>query len=227
MSRHLLFISKYPDIVQEFLHAMREKDIQIDTASNGFEAAARLKKMEYEVVVTGLSLDGYNGEQIITYLNKKHPNTVCIIYTTTISPAQLHFFMNARDVFRVFLRPVDFHNEFFGALEEAFEYYDVQVKEAELAAAQSAELEKKKREITMLESRMKEQKQIQVTMEQYAKRVFAMSLKEYGTGLTQERYEQLRQIEWDTAELCCGRAGDISEKLSLAEQNVRRIKEMK
>lgn len=125
---NLLFISKYPEIIHEFTDAMKDRDIEIETAINGIEAAAKIKKKNYDIVITGLSLEGYNGEQIITYLNKTAPSTVCIIYTTTISSAQLHFFINERNVFRVFLRPVDFRGVFWEALEEAYEYHAVQVK---------------------------------------------------------------------------------------------------
>ena len=130
---NLLFISKYPQIIHEFTDA-------IETAINGIEAAAKIKKKNYDIVITGLSLEGYNGEQIITYLNKTAPSTVCIIYTTTISSAQLHFFINERNVFRVFLRPVDFRGAFWEALEEAYEYHAVQVKNEEDTGARSARL---------------------------------------------------------------------------------------
>ena len=104
MGKKLLFINKYPELVEEFSAAMQGRDVEIDIATNGIEAASYLKKNTYQVAVTGLSLDGYNGEQIVTYLNKNFPDTVCILYTTTISPAQLYFFFNERSVFRVFLR---------------------------------------------------------------------------------------------------------------------------
>ena len=84
---NLLFISKYPEIIHEFTDAMKDRDIEIETAINGIEAAAKIKKKNYDIVITGLSLEGYNGEQIITYLNKTAPSTACIIYTTTISSA--------------------------------------------------------------------------------------------------------------------------------------------
>ena len=44
MGRKILFISKYPEIIQEFLGAMQGKEVEIDTASNGIEAASKLKK---------------------------------------------------------------------------------------------------------------------------------------------------------------------------------------
>ena len=175
MSRKLLFISKYPDIIQEFLVAMDGKEVEIDIASNGIEAASRLKKNVYQVVVTGLSLDGYNGEQIITYLNKNFPNTVCIIYTTTISPAQLHFFINERSVFRVFLRPVDFNKEFYTALEEAFEYYDVRVANEQDEANRGAEAEQKEKETIKIRQRTARQEQMRRMAGGYMKRLTAIS----------------------------------------------------
>lgn len=227
MGRRLLFISKYPEIVREFLDAMEEKDIQIDTASNGIEAAARLKKMEYEVVVTGLSLDGFNGEQIITYLNKSHPNTVCIIYTTTISPAQLHFFINERNVFRVFLRPVDFHKEFFNALEEAFEYYDVRVRNDEDKAEQEKNLERKMKAASSITYRRKLQKQVQHNTEGYMKRLCGLTLMEYGGAMDAAQIEALKKLEWQTVELCKEREEDSKaadeERLGRAEQNIQRL----
>ena len=49
MEKRLLFISKYKDIIQEFLDAMKDKDIEIETADNGLDAAALLKKNEYQI----------------------------------------------------------------------------------------------------------------------------------------------------------------------------------
>ena len=36
---NLLFISKYPQIIHEFTDAMKDRDIEIETAINGIEAA--------------------------------------------------------------------------------------------------------------------------------------------------------------------------------------------
>ena len=40
---NLLFISKYPQIIHEFTDAMKDRDIEIETAINGIEAAAKIK----------------------------------------------------------------------------------------------------------------------------------------------------------------------------------------
>lgn len=226
MSRRLLFISKYPDIISEFVDAMGGKEIEIDAASNGIEAAAKLKKKEYQVIVTGLSMDGYNGEQIITYLNKEFPHTVCIIYTTNISPAQLHFFINERNVFRVFLRPVNFRTEFSQALEEAFEYYDIRVKDKEEAAERKQELEKKKKAIVAIERKLNVNKKAQGGMERYLKRLITASLKEYGGEMDAGQRVQLKELEVETVELCCGQNGNAAKNLAEAEKNAGKIHEL-
>lgn len=227
MGRKILFISKYPEIIQEFLGAMQGKEVQIDTASNGIEAASKLKKNVYQVIVTGLSLDGYNGEQIITYLNKNCPNTVCIIYTTTISPAQLHFFINEREVFRVFLRPVDFHGEFFLALEEAFEYYDVRVKNSEEALQQSEWEEQRKQEVKKIVKKLGRQKQMLERMRRYIKRQLELTLCEYADDVDAELVEQMRELEGETVDVCLSKEGDLSENLMHAAENVRKIQALR
>lgn len=204
MARKLLFISKYRDIIQEFLDAMKDKDIQIETAQNGLEAASLLKKNEYQVVVTGLTMDGYNGEQLISYINRAHPNTVCIIYTTTISAAQLHFFINKRDVFRVFLRPVNFRMEFFDALEEAFEYYAVKVKNGEESAERKEKTVENKKQIIGMEQKMDNEDRAKIAMGVYMKRLVNFTLKEYAGNLRQEEWEHLAGVENGIVDLCCG-----------------------
>lgn len=225
MSRKLLFISKYPDIIQEFLVAMDGKEVEIDIASNGIETASRLKKNVYQVVVTGLSLDGYNGEQIITYLNKNFPNTVCIIYTTTISPAQLHFFINERSVFRVFLRPVDFNKEFYTALEEAFEYYDVRVANEQDEANRGAEAEQKEKETIKIRQRTARQEQMRRMAGGYMKRLTAISLQEYANRLSAEQKEEVKALEWETVGLCFGTDELQPENMEKAEMLTQKVKE--
>ena len=225
MGRKLLFISKYPDIIQEFLVAMDGKEVEIDIASNGIEAASQLKKNTYQIVVTGLSLDGYNGEQIITYLNKNCPNTVCIIYTTTISPAQLHFFINERSVFRVFLRPVDFNKEFYAALEEAFEYYDVRVANEQDEASRGIETEQKEKETVKIRQRIAGQNQMRRMAGSYMKRLTALSLQEYANQLTTEQKEEVKALEWKAAELCFGTGELQPENMVQAEMLVEQVKE--
>lgn len=226
MARSLLFINKYPNIVKEFTDAMGNKEIEIDTALDGKEAAEWINKKEYQVIVTGVSLEGFNGEQIITHLNRNYPNTVCIIYTTNISAAQLHFFINERNVFRVFLRPVDFNNEFNQALEEAFEYYDVRVKNQEEEGEEIADYEKNKEELARIQAKMKMRDSSIQGLCQFAKRLAVGTLREYNGGMDAQKLEAMRKLEWKVADLCCAEAqgrADFQSEIAGALGQIRAI----
>lgn len=225
MDRNLLFISKYPDIVKEFLLAMEGKEIAIDVASNGIEAVTKLKKKEYQVVVTGITLEGYNGEQIITYLNKNHPNTVCIIYTTTISPSQLHFFINERNVFRVFLRPVDYRQKFFVALEDAFEYHDVRIANQQDEASRDVEMEDKTRRCREISEKLARSEQAKPYANRYMKIMAQLSLQTYADKLDIEQKKILLGAEYRTIDLCLRKEGTSEEDIAAAEELAKKVKQ--
>lgn len=50
MGKNLLFICKHSESEQDFLAAMKDREIEIDTASNGIEAAACVRKKEYQEI---------------------------------------------------------------------------------------------------------------------------------------------------------------------------------
>lgn len=224
MGRNLLFVCKHPESEQEFLEALKDSDIEIDTASNGIEAAARVKKKEYQVVVTGLTMEGYNGEQIISYLNKHHPNTVCIIYTTTISPAQLHFFINERSVFRVFLRPVDYQKEFLPSLDAAYEHYDVRAAELRERSLESAKSEELRAQTELMTQRLGNRDILQKNMGRYMKRLMGHTIATYGKQLPEDTKKRIRGIEREIVDLCC-EVGEEDAKLAKAEAALKSIRE--
>ena len=226
MTRNLLFISKYKEFNEEFLDAMRDKNIAIDTAQTGIEAVALLKKREYQVIVTGIVLDGYNGEQLITYINKAFPNTVCIICTKAISAAQLHFFVNKRNVFRVFLRPLDIETEFMEALEEAYEYYGVKVKDREEQVRQEKLRETYQNNITKMNQKIENDAYLRHKMADYIKRLAMLTLKEYATDISEEGQKRLKSFEMGMVELCCRGGYQQEENLDKAEEAVVHIAEI-
>ena len=151
MKRNLLFISRYPEIIDEFQGILEEKQIETDIAQNGTDAMELLKQKEYQILVTDLNLDGYNGDKIISYVNQVFPNTICMLYTNSISAVQLGFYLNKRDVFRVFLRPVNFRQEFMQALEEAYELYDLKKHDRDSRHERLKQLEDNRKAIAEIE----------------------------------------------------------------------------
>lgn len=206
MERNLLFISKYPEIIEEFTREMKDKDIEIDIANNGIDAAILLRKKEYQVVITGISLDGFNGEQIVTYVNKTYPDTVCILYTTYISAAQLHFFLNEREVFKVFLRPVNFRQEFFQALEEAFLYHGIKKKNHQEKEDQQKRLSGNKAAVEELKAGLLRQQAGWTDLEAFAKKVI--------TYTTNEQTEKgLREVQIQLIKKGCRNHGIMNGEM--------------
>ncbi|MEI3048860.1 MAG: response regulator [Roseburia inulinivorans] len=151
MKRNLLFISRYPEIIDEFQGILEEKQIETDIAQNGTDAMELLKQKEYQILVTDLNLDGYNGDKILSYVNQEFPDTICMLYTNSISAVQLGFYLNKRDVFRVFLRPVNFRQEFMQALEEAYEFYDLKKHDRDSRQERLKQLEGNRKAIAEIE----------------------------------------------------------------------------
>lgn len=129
MENNLLFVNQNREIIREFLDAMKECTFEIDTADNGLDAAVLLRKKKYKVVITGVNLPSVDGSKLIAYLNQYCPQTVCIVYTRRLELAHLKLLVNERRVFRIFQKPADFKGEIYDAIQEAFEYYNVQEAE--------------------------------------------------------------------------------------------------
>ncbi len=129
MENNLLFVNQNHDIIRQFLAVMREYHFAIDTADNGQDAVAFLKRRKYKVMVTGMDLTKIDGSKLIAYLNKFYPQTVCIVYTRRLELAHLKLLVNERRVFRIFQNTADFGGEIYSAIMAAFEHYDIQQKD--------------------------------------------------------------------------------------------------
>ncbi len=131
MENNLLFVNQNHDIIRQFVGVMREYDFAIDTADNGRDAVAFLKRRQYKVMITGMDLTQVDGSKLIAYLNKFYPQTVCIVYTRRLELAHLKLLVNERRVFRIFENTADFGGEIYTAIMYAFEHYDMQHKETQ------------------------------------------------------------------------------------------------
>ena len=65
MENNLLFVNQNHDIIRQFLAVMREYHFAIDTADNGQDAVAFLKRRKYKVMVTGMDLTKVDGSKLI------------------------------------------------------------------------------------------------------------------------------------------------------------------
>ena len=159
-------------------------------AQNGTDAMELLKQKEYQILVTDLNLDGYNGDKIISYVNQVFPNTICMLYTNSISAVQLGFYLNKRDVFRVFLRPVNFRQEFMQALEEAYELYDLKKHDRDSRQERLKQLEDNRKAIAEIEKIIENQNGRWKDFEIFADRLLGFTMERYGTAWNVEQRNQ-------------------------------------
>lgn len=124
MENNLLFVNQNHDIIRQFLDVMREYNFAIDTADNGRDAIAFLRRRKYKVMITGMDLSPIDGSKLIAFLNQYFPRTVCIVYTRRLELAHLKLLVNERKVFRIFQNTADFGGEIYSAIMSAFEHYD-------------------------------------------------------------------------------------------------------
>ena len=141
MEDKLLLINKRPDVVDEFVKAYEHEEFQIDIAMNGVEAVRKLQASEYKLVVVGLIFPDIDGEKLLGYINKTAPETVCIVYATRISVAQIAYLTNRLHVFRIFLRPVEYRLEMLEAIQEGFEEYDLKKRMFEIAEEEKEKMQ--------------------------------------------------------------------------------------
>ncbi|MBE5905315.1 MAG: response regulator [Lachnospiraceae bacterium] len=141
MENRLLLINKREEVVTEFLRCFEHEEFVIDVARSGVEGFERLRETDYKVVVTGTVFRDIDGEKLLNYIAKNKPETVCIVYTTKLSVAQVAYLTNRLHVFRVYLRPGDYRGEMLTGIQEAFELYDVREAEREIEKEERKNLE--------------------------------------------------------------------------------------
>ena len=175
MKRNLLFISRYPEIIDEFQGILEEKQIETEIAQNGTDAMELLKQKEYQILVTDLNLDGYNGDKIISYVNQVFPNTICMLYTNSISAVQLGFY---------------FRQEFMQALEEAYELYDLKKHDRDSRQERLKQLEDNRKAIAEIEKIIENQNGRWKDFEIFADRLLGFTMERYGTAWNVEQRNQ-------------------------------------
>jgi len=56
-------------------------DYEVDTAASGEEAAEKLRKVNYDLVITDISMPGMSGIELLDYIKANFPGTEVIVMT--------------------------------------------------------------------------------------------------------------------------------------------------
>ena len=220
MENYLLFVNHNPEIIEEFLDAMEEYNLNIDTADSGLEAAALLKKKTYKVVITGVNLPTYDGTKLIAYLNQRYPQTVCIVYTRRVELAHLKLLMNERKVFRIFQKPADYKGEMYEAIMDGFTCYDNRIADRQERQILEQKLESGTEQLKELEQaaveRVREKKELAGFLYALLK-VFVQDIK---SELPEKEKWQLIRYESEVMSWLINDKVESVESLQEVQQNI-------
>lgn len=195
MENNLLFVNHNPEIIEEFLDAMKEYTLDIDTADSGLEAAVLLKKKTYKVVITGVNLPTYDGTKLIAYLNQRYPQTVCIVYTRRVELAHLKLLVNEREVFRIFQKPADYQGEMYKAILDGFTCYDKRMAEIQEKQILEQKLESAARNRKEMEQAVAERPQDKKELVKYLQSLLKVFVHDMDFELPEKEKWQLIRYE--------------------------------
>ena len=176
-------------------------------------------------MITGLSLEGYNGgadhnvsEQDGTQYRLYH------LYDHNQFGAASFLHQRAECIPCIFTSG-RLRGAFWEALEEAYEYHAVQVKNEEDTGARRQEQEKQEREIEIMDQRMRSQRQARETTNRYMKRLAGLTIKEYTpAALSAEARGHLERIEARTIDFCSEQGEHAAESLDKAEEVLQTVR---
>ncbi len=77
----ILVVDDAPDIRAGMAEILKSAGFHVETASDGQEAIEKLDKRFFDVVLTDLAMPRRDGMDVLHFLNKNSPETVCIIIT--------------------------------------------------------------------------------------------------------------------------------------------------
>ena len=89
--KKILFVDDEPNILsglKRMLRSMRN-DFDLRFAENGKEALAIMEDSDFDVVVTDMRMPGMNGAELLTKIQKRHPDTIRIMLTGQADEASI------------------------------------------------------------------------------------------------------------------------------------------
>ncbi len=99
---------------------LRRERFEVDEASNGNEALARLRIKKYDAVVLDLMMGPGNGFEVLDALNDHRPGEKCVIVVTAATPAVIDD-LRSDNVFAKLRKPFDI-NELVGQVRRCCEH---------------------------------------------------------------------------------------------------------
>ena len=77
----ILLIDDSTDILENLSEYLRNDGYEVDTAANGESGISMIEKKYYDIVLTDLMMPSVDGMEVLKYVTKSSPDSICIILT--------------------------------------------------------------------------------------------------------------------------------------------------
>lgn len=124
MKDNILFVDDETFSLRMIKRVFLDKPYNLFFATNGKEALEILSKQEIKVVITDLEMPELNGAVLVELIQKTYPNIVKIILSGNKDKQDSLSIFNNANIFKYFVKPIDFNNELFLTLDEAILLYE-------------------------------------------------------------------------------------------------------
>jgi CheY-like chemotaxis protein/anti-anti-sigma regulatory factor len=78
---HILVVDDEENVRITTAAILEQEGYEVETASDGHEALAKIREDDFDLVLTDLRMEGLDGTQLLQELCSKHPNVVTVVLT--------------------------------------------------------------------------------------------------------------------------------------------------
>ena len=133
MSRTILVVDDETNIRKSIQRAFRSGDYQVLTAGDGFEALDIVNNNEVGVIISDHRMPNMDGTELFTQIRNLHPKIMRIMLTGYNDVDNVTHAINNGGVYKFLTKPWE-DRELADAVESAFEIYEMDTRNQELAA---------------------------------------------------------------------------------------------
>jgi len=103
-TKSIIVVDDDPSVRGVVVRALKAEGFDVRAASSGIEALIAIEKRRFDMMFLDIKMPGMSGFQVLSEMNKKHPDTVVVMLTasTGLSPQEL---ANQKEAFAYLTKP--------------------------------------------------------------------------------------------------------------------------
>ncbi len=103
-TKSIIVVDDDPSVRGVVVRALKAEGFDVHAASSGIEALIAIEKRRFDMMFLDIRMPGMGGFQVLSEMNKKHPDTVVVMLTASagLSPQEL---ANQKEAFAYLTKP--------------------------------------------------------------------------------------------------------------------------